>query len=79
MVIWLIILVGTQNTDYAWNIVMSVYQIFCTVSLAVVVFLSARHIHVHSKQLEKLGYNTNYTLLVLLIVIWSSYAVSQMI
>ena len=59
LIIWVIILLILKDSEYAWNIVIAHFQIFYIVSMAIVVFISAWHIHKHSKPIEKLGIKTN--------------------
>lgn len=59
LLIWLIILLILKDSKHAWNHVISLFQIFYIVSMAIVVFFSAWHIHKHSKPIEKFGIKTN--------------------
>lgn len=51
-------------------------MIFNIIVMALIVCLSVRYIHKHSKQIEKLGIRTNFPIMTLYVVVWSGLAAS---
>ena len=74
-VAWLVYMVAAHQSEQDWNLILCVFQLVAIVCMAMIVFFSARHIHIHSKPLEKLGIKTNNTYMALYVVVWSSMAI----
>lgn len=74
---WFIFMLAfTKNEN--WNIVLQWEKIITVIGMAAIVLFSARHIHIHSKPIEKIGIKTSSTVMTLYLLLWSSLAVSML-
>ena len=67
--VWLIILFVFKDSTHTWNILLQNFQIFYVATMAMIVFISAWHIHKNSKPMERLGIKTNSPIMTLYIVV----------
>ena len=75
--VWLIFMLAFAKNEN-WNIVLQWEKIITVIGMAAIVLLSARHIHIHSKPIEKIGIKTNSTVMTLYLVLWSSLTVCML-
>ena len=76
LLVWIVTLIALYNTEHDWNVLISYTMIFNIIVMALIVCLSVRYIHKHSKQIEKLGIRTNFPIMTLYVVVWSGLAAS---
>ena len=58
-----------------WFSIFIVYSNFTALAFALTIFFAARHIHVNSKQVERLGIRTSSTLIKLYVTFWIGLAI----